>query len=532
MADRLREIPARLLEWWNKFTTRQKTLIISVGAGIVIALAVLVTILTTPKYETLIVCDTTKQTSEIKDLLEAETIKYRISEDNLTIEVLKANLSDATLLLGENSIPTYGYDITNVFDGGFSTTEADKSKKYKRYCEEKLAEDLIAQEIVTFASVQLSIPENDGTIIAEDKESYASVMLTLDGELPDDAAAGMARFVATALGNDTTDNIVILDSTGKLLFSGEDESSTSGSASNRLSFKQQYETLVKKEVKDALLLTGIYGNVEVVPNLDLNWSETNTTEHTYTPADGQSQGVLSHEDVYNSESTGGSAAVPGTDTNTENTYVVEDNNYTTSTVDEQSRDYLPNETITDTKNPGGAIQYDSSSIGITAINYVTYNEDELKQQGLLDGISFEEFKVANGDRTVAEVDPTIFDMVAKATGVTTENISIIAYNEPIFVESEGFSVETSDIFQIVLIVLILGLLGFVVFRSMRVEKATEQEKEISLDSLLQSTQTAQELENIDLEGKSEVRLMIEKFVDENPDAVANLLRNWLTDDWG
>ena len=40
------------------------------------------------------------------------------------------------------------------------------------------------------------------------------------------------------------------------------------------------------------------------------------------------------------------------------------------------------------------------------------------------------------------------------------------------------------------------------------------------------------VEEIDAEGKSEVRLMIEKFVDENPEAVANLLRNWLTEDWG
>ena len=35
-----------------------------------------------------------------------------------------------------------------------------------------------------------------------------------------------------------------------------------------------------------------------------------------------------------------------------------------------------------------------------------------------------------------------------------------------------------------------------------------------------------------LEEKSETRKMIEKFVDENPEAVASLLRNWLSEDWG
>ena len=37
---------------------------------------------------------------------------------------------------------------------------------------------------------------------------------------------------------------------------------------------------------------------------------------------------------------------------------------------------------------------------------------------------------------------------------------------------------------------------------------------------------------IELEDKSDTRIMIEKFVDENPEAVASLLRNWLNDDWG
>lgn len=28
MADKLKEIPAKILEWWNKFTTRQKSIML------------------------------------------------------------------------------------------------------------------------------------------------------------------------------------------------------------------------------------------------------------------------------------------------------------------------------------------------------------------------------------------------------------------------------------------------------------------------------------------------------------------------
>ena len=39
------------------------------------------------------------------------------------------------------------------------------------------------------------------------------------------------------------------------------------------------------------------------------------------------------------------------------------------------------------------------------------------------------------------------------------------------------------------------------------------------------------VDDIDMQDKSETRKAIEKFVDENPEAVALLLRNWLNDDW-
>ena len=52
--------------------------------------------------------------------------------------------------------------------------------------------------------------------------------------------------------------------------------------------------------------------------------------------------------------------------------------------------------------------------------------------------------------------------------------------------------------------------------------------ETSVEKLLQ-TIPEEQLEDIDLEAKSETRRMIEKFVDENPEAAAHLLRNWLNE---
>ena len=100
-----------------------------------------------------------------------------------------------------------------------------------------------------------------------------------------------------------------------------------------------------------------------------------------------------------------------------------------------------------------------------------------------------------------------------------------------FHDKDGMSVSSTDILSIVMIVLILLLLGFVVLRSMGIRRRTEAEEELPIEDMLQST-AQNVMEDIDVEAKSETRKLIEKFVDENPEAAANLLRNWLNEDWG
>ena len=63
--DQLKELPQKILEWWNKFSTKQKTVIISVAAGVIVALALLVTVLTRKEYVPLVTCETTAEAAEI-----------------------------------------------------------------------------------------------------------------------------------------------------------------------------------------------------------------------------------------------------------------------------------------------------------------------------------------------------------------------------------------------------------------------------------------------------------------------------------
>ena len=110
MPERLKGIIKRFSEWWKKFTGRQKTIIVTAAVATIVAISFLVSFLTRDQYVTLMTCDTTKEASEVKDLLDGESITYRISTDGLKIDVLTTDQADANILLGANDIPAQAYN--------------------------------------------------------------------------------------------------------------------------------------------------------------------------------------------------------------------------------------------------------------------------------------------------------------------------------------------------------------------------------------------------------------------------------------
>ena len=79
MADKLKEIPAKILEWWNKFTTRQKSIIVGAAAVVIFAFAIIMYVMSKPQYVRLITCETTSQASEIIDTLDSAGIAHKES---------------------------------------------------------------------------------------------------------------------------------------------------------------------------------------------------------------------------------------------------------------------------------------------------------------------------------------------------------------------------------------------------------------------------------------------------------------------
>lgn len=531
MQEKAKELLKKVLDWWNRFTSKQKTVIVGIAAVVAFTFGILVYVFTKPQYTVWRTCETTAEASEVRQILDDAEVTYDISSDALVIRVLTSQLGQANLALGSAGYMPDAWGIDNVTSGGFSTTEADKQRRYKVFLQRELESAIKSLNAVKDAEVILTIPDQTGTLLATKEETSASVKLTLRDKFTTEQAAAIAKAVATALGNSDTAKITIWDTDANLLFSGEEDFTAAGVAGSMMEFRDAAAQQMSADVQKMLLGTKQFDLVTVAGNLIVDFSSYEEAIHNYSVPDGRDEGYKTHEEEFNSTNSGTSAGIPGTDSNDETGNLWQTGSDSESTQQERTTDYALNEYMKKISTSPGVIKYDESGLSVTAIRYRVVKEKDAKSQGLLAGISWAEYKAENDQAVKLEVDQDMYSAVANATGISVERITILAYEVPIFSDAEGLNVEVTDVLSIVLIIIILALLVLVVLRSMAGRKEAAPEEELSVEDLIQSSPEPV-VETIEAEEKSETRKLIEKFVDENPEAAANLLRNWLNEDWG
>ncbi len=533
MADRIKNIPNQLLEFWNKYTNKQKAMIVSVVAVVLLSLGILTYVVSRPQWEELGTYSSTKEASTVKTLLTDNGIPYKLSKDGLLVWVESKNISEAFLLLGSNDLPSTGLmSKDDLFTSSMSTTESDKKTKLRLYQEDVLRAALMKIEGVSDAVVQLTMPDQGSTVLDEAKEPYAAVNITTNSSFKESSVLPMANYIAASMGTKSLANVRIIDQSGKLLYSGAGDLSSSNSIGSSLEFKEQIKNSVANDVINLLLTTRMCDNAYVVPNLVFDMDITEEVYKEYSAPAGREEGMKANEYLYNNSNSSGTGGIPGTDSNGETTdYMTAESSGASGETSISKTVYTPNEKITNKIKDRGAIIFDDSKIAVTLQKYNIVTEESLEKSGALNDISYEEYKLANSSSVASEVDAQTINLIASATNLKAENITATLYTITVFQDKEVTPIAWSSYLNIAIAVIILGLLLFVVLRGTAPVEVTELEPELSVEQLLATTKENQSLDDIEFSEKSETRKLIEKFVDENPEAVAHLLRNWLNEEW-
>ena len=83
MPEQLQNIINRIKDWWSKYDTRQKAMMISAVAVVVVAFGILAFVVSRPTWVTLTTVTTATDAETVKNLLEENTINYELEEKAL-----------------------------------------------------------------------------------------------------------------------------------------------------------------------------------------------------------------------------------------------------------------------------------------------------------------------------------------------------------------------------------------------------------------------------------------------------------------
>ncbi|MCL2351488.1 MAG: flagellar M-ring protein FliF [Firmicutes bacterium] len=542
MRDRLLGIANRGKDRWKALGKNQKIQIIVIAA--VFALALILTVYLTTRTRMVVLVDNKDLTviSSMQRAVGDTGIAARATSDGRGLEVDAKRATEAQVILAEQNLMSdssgnlFTYQDALSYSG-MGTTETIKKENLKKAKESSLSQALMTFSGIQDAVVTLTLPDNAGFFREPVEQARASALITTAVTLSKSEAQGVANFLRASVDGLTMDNIEIIDQNYNLVYSGSQQAG--GGAGSLLEQEQQRKS--ETEMKLRAQLAPLADEIKVTANLRFDRSKSSSDSVLFhTPNQGSDTGLVSSETVSSESATGAQAGgAPGLTANDQVSaqYQAGTESPTSAKANSRTSDYALNRTDTHTETGFGDLLADQSSIAVMLYYHPIYDEAQLTASGALarDGRTWGEFKAATVTREIP-VDQSIVDNVVAATGIS--NVSVKAYEIPHFADAVRTPMNVQQIMIFVILALLILLLAFGLLSRTRPAEITEIEPALSVEDLLVSTRMeeeraaeAEKLMEIDYSRDSETKKQIEKFVAERPEAVAQLLRNWLSSEW-
>ncbi|MGN1188650.1 MAG: hypothetical protein ACI4R6_09160, partial [Lachnospiraceae bacterium] len=363
MPDIVKKYLDRIKEFWNKYNKKQKTIFIASVSVVVLALAILGVVLAQPQTVVLRYCSTASEATEVRELLNSNNISCSVGS-NFEIIINADDEIEAQLVLGSNNISSNGYSLSDALNGGFSQTQDDKEKLYKDYLEKKFADTLKMIDGIKDAQISIDF-QNTSSIFQENQDAYINAVLVTTKTLDESTTEAIGLLLANNVGSKNTNNVVVLDDKGQLLYSGMTDASGLSNSTVQFKFQRQITANMEAGVKSLALATQNYSDAVVMANLVFDYDAVTQIVQEYKAPEGTEEGLMSTSYDVNSTNGGTAGGVAGTESNDDDTsYLIENGTNGSSEYTLSQRDWLQNSTYTTTEKAAGTVKYDESSLSV------------------------------------------------------------------------------------------------------------------------------------------------------------------------
>ncbi|MDR1691928.1 MAG: hypothetical protein LBR72_01085 [Oscillospiraceae bacterium] len=526
--DFLRSIFTRIRSWftgiWEKTEKRDRTrfLVISIVALTLIVGAFI--LLGSGSYVE--VSESLRGSPEAiaaaQATLEENSIPYRMDGDRLMVH--KNDIYNASGALTISTSMPFMPDFSIYERGsGLSGTDADR-ELYRTYMlSDSIRQALEGMSFVDSATVILNIADNSNSFFASEiLISTAAVTLVLNTELERSQVDALVSHVANAAGIDPL-NVSFTDQNGRKL-NRLTESDEGDVMDRRRAYRDGLESDIESGLYTQLHKLFPAGHVGVMATAGLNYDEHSIETTTFTPVvdtEGIARSIQTLDEI--ADGTGAYGGEPGTDENG------------------LGEDYPE---VDDLVN-----HYEQHQ---ETINYEINESYEtiVREQGYLESLTVAVTIDSNVLGEDQQATDAMIDLVARSVGIRPaqqETDVVVQYHPFLGLEAEELErseyeawLRRQELFELIKLLALYILVGvcvivliwrtFAFLKPKPVEVAEQEDFTLGniedYSELLEAAEASQELEVT----KTPSRERIEQFVESNPEAVANMLRTWLSDE--
>jgi flagellar M-ring protein FliF len=238
-------------------------------------------------------------------------VPYKNSEGGNAILVPADKVHDARFKLAAAGLPKGSVAGFELMDNArFGQTQFQERLTFQRGLEGELTRSISSLAAVQAARVHLALPNQNGFFREQQKPS-ASVLLTMfPGRTLDRAQiAGIVHLVSSSVPELSPKAVSVLDQTGALLSDSGDANGQPGLDANQLRYVSQIEATLQKRIQDILEPVVGRDNLRATVAAEVDFSQVESTSEEFKPNQGD-PAQASVRSQQSSESSNGAGATP------------------------------------------------------------------------------------------------------------------------------------------------------------------------------------------------------------------------------
>jgi len=549
MQERIQKLTNDVSERWKGLNKQQQRRLALGIVGLIIAIGVTIFITTRPRMVTLYANRDAATIVQMQAALQDVGIRYNISNGGRNIEVRQEDVSQAMLEIeGRAEIfnaNAGSFTLDNMLDNiGMGTPEQTRQQLSTAAQAGEIETMLRGIQGINDAIVLLNPTDTNTLFMRDALVGSATVFLSTSVDIDAMMAQTIANSVAGAVRGLTADSITIMDQNARTIFYGGEVVDSAGANMDlETQRRSEIETMVR------LQLSPMFDDIRVMSNLVFNQDLATIDSFVVTSPLGPdvATGLITSQITQTAEATGttGGLLEPGLAANDLGIPVagLGGGGETSASSEEIHTTFTHNEMREQIQVASGNLIHNQSSMSIVAYNFQYIHEAQLRASGALDEMTWIEFQEANSAPIPMVLDEALLPSLVAGTGI--DNLVISGFTLPVFIDEVTPPVNWQNVVLFGVLAAFIAMLAYGLIRRTQQEEVIEIEPELSVEDLLVTTRMEeqriaeeeeaeaerQRLKDINYSTGSEVKTQIEKFVNEKPEAVAQLLRSWINDGW-